>query len=312
MASPRLLLAFGVTLFCLTAGAEVTLTNATVSGEYSIGSGPNKIKLTLFANGTFTMNSSATLGDARDASGEWHLVGTRLGLWTKTGKKVFRWSMEAFPRGESVELVPEELLAAYAESPGNLGSCYRKYSDAQGTPPPVALGAASGLEKVVAARREALPAAKVTSPAKEKAKPTAPPAASGPHPLPSSAAPPSEDVVDITAMHSSRGRPVASIEPAGATNFYYKPAPPPGLDANSLGNAGLARLSIDTKGNVTMVKILRSTGQGRFDSEAADTLRRWRANPGAPREVDVSLTSVLSGKRAPVRLQTTSGTMTSG
>ncbi|MBA3832153.1 MAG: hypothetical protein H0X34_09725 [Chthoniobacterales bacterium] len=58
--------------------------------------------------------------------------------------------------------------------------------------------------------------------------------------------------------------------------------------------------------------ILQSTGQPRFDADAADIFRRWRVKPGPTREIKVPITSIMDGKRKPVRIPLTAGGITSG
>jgi TonB family protein len=96
------------------------------------------------------------------------------------------------------------------------------------------------------------------------------------------------------------------------TIFSYKPAPTRSIDARTLRDEGLARLYIDQQGRVTSVKLMRSSGQREYDVEAIDAFRRWRALPGPTREIDLPLTAVATGKKAPIRIHTATGTMTIG
>jgi hypothetical protein len=43
-----------------------------------------------------------------------------------------------------------------------------------------------------------------------------------------------------------------------------------------------------------------------------DAYRRWRAHPGPAREIDLPLTAVTTGKKGPVRIPLSTGTLTSG
>ena len=79
-----------------------------------------------------------------------------------------------------------------------------------------------------------------------------------------------------------------------------------------LHGPGLARLSIDERGNVIEVKILKSTGHRPSDAQAVDTFVRWKAKPGTRREIELPLVWAISGKRMPSRVPTSSGSMTSG
>jgi TonB family protein len=94
--------------------------------------------------------------------------------------------------------------------------------------------------------------------------------------------------------------------------FTYQPAPTRAVEARALRNDGMARLSINEQGMVTSVKILRSTGNPNFDTDAADAFRRWRAIRGPAREIDLPITSVTTGKKAPVRIPLAEGTLDVG
>src|SRR5437879_5774504 len=48
---------------------------------------------------------------------------------------------------------------------------------------------------------------------------------------------------------------------------------------------GVFRLSINSGGSVTAVKILQSTGQADIDDSFREAFMRWRAKPGSPAEV---------------------------
>jgi TonB family protein len=110
-----------------------------------------------------------------------------------------------------------------------------------------------------------------------------------------------------TAVAASRVLTVREIN-----IFSYKPAPTRMIDARTLRDEGLARLYIDQQGRVTSVKLMRSSGQREYDTEALDTFRRWRALPGPVRQIDLPLTAITTGKKAPVRLPTATGSMTIG
>ena len=90
------------------------------------------------------------------------------------------------------------------------------------------------------------------------------------------------------------------------------PAPAELPDMRRLSGPGLARVAFSDRGKVTDVKVVQSTGNRPFDADAVDTLRQWRIKAGAAREVELPLTTVMSGKRRPVLMQTSGGTMTSG
>ncbi|MFN2476371.1 MAG: TonB family protein [Chthoniobacterales bacterium] len=296
----------------LASAEELSLTRENVAGQYALGGGPNQVRLTLYSEGAFTMTSPASLGDGQQATGEWHVTESRVSLWSKKGKRVFRWGMEAFPHNGSFDLVPEELLTSYKESPSNIGTAYRKFAGVEAAP-------SRSMSSVVtnsAMNTAAAAPLQTTSP--RVSTPTtnlqvskgAPQAVPAKQIRPESAAP--SRAADIAAPQAVRSSEPSRSQPAVSTMFYYTPAPTEIPDSTGLSDAGLARLSIDTKGNVTAVKILRSTGKPRFDAEATDTLLRWRARPGPQRETDVPLTSVLSGTRGPVRIPTTSGSLSIG
>ena len=94
--------------------------------------------------------------------------------------------------------------------------------------------------------------------------------------------------------------------------FTYQPAPTRPIEVRGLRDEGLVRLSINERGAVTVVKIMRSTGNRNFDTDAAEAFRRWRAIPGPAREIDLPLTAVTTGKKAPVRIPLTEGTLDVG
>jgi TonB family protein len=96
------------------------------------------------------------------------------------------------------------------------------------------------------------------------------------------------------------------------TIFTYQPAPTRAIDLRALRNEGLARLSINQQGVVIAVKITRSTGNRDFDADALEAFRRWRTRPGPAREIDLPITAVTTGKKAPVRVPTTAGSLTIG
>ncbi len=304
--------AFAALALSLAAAEELSLTRENVAGQYCLGSGPSQVRLTLYSAGAFIMTSPASLGDGHEATGEWHVTESRVSLWSKKGKHVFRWGMEAFPHNGSFDLVPEELLTSYKESPSNIGTAYRRFAAAEAAPSKSVSSVVtnSAFTSATAAPLQTTPA-RITVPASNVQVSKGAPQVIPTKPIrPESAAP--SGAADPAAPLAVRRNDPGRSQQAVSTMFYYTPAPTEVLNSAGLSNAGLARLSIDTKGNVTAVKILRSTGQPRFDAEATDTLLRWRAHPGPQRETDVPLTSVLSGTRAPVRIPTTAGSLSIG
>jgi TonB family protein len=96
------------------------------------------------------------------------------------------------------------------------------------------------------------------------------------------------------------------------TIFTYQPAPTRPIDSRKLRDEGLVRVSINQQGVVTAVKITRSTGNRDFDTDAVEAFRRWRTRPGPAREIDLPITAVTTGKKAPVRIPLGTGNMTIG
>jgi TonB family protein len=94
--------------------------------------------------------------------------------------------------------------------------------------------------------------------------------------------------------------------------FTYQPAPTRPIEVRGLRDEGLARLYVNPQGVVTSIKIMRSSGNREFDTDAVDAYRRWRAHPGSAREIDLPLTAVTTGKKGPVRIPLSTGTLTSG
>ena len=74
--------------------------------------------------------------------------------------------------------------------------------------------------------------------------------------------------------------------------LVYAPAPsfPPGMSQRGISGAGRFRLTFDTKGNVTNVQVVTSTGNPYFDSAAIQTLRQWKSTPSQGWAVTVPVT----------------------
>jgi TonB family protein len=131
-------------------------------------------------------------------------------------------------------------------------------------------------------------------------------------------------IVSLVAAASLFGEPPSAKSPTkrasasrvltvrDITIFTYQPAPTRAFDARTLRDEGLARLYVDSRGRVTAVKLLRSSGHRDYDKEAIDAFARWRAIPGPAREIDLPLTSVTTGKKAPTRVPLTQGELTIG
>lgn len=190
--------------------------------------------------------------------------------------------------GDSFDLVPEELVDLYREAPSNRGTRYRRYAgtsiDDERISSRTSAPIATAPEKATP-----LPAARKEAPAKIAKVSVAPP----------------------------RERAAAPIQPRAssastAAVFIFQPGPTEEMNLRSLRGPGLARLTIDARGKVSAVTIIESTGQRRFDEDAADILHRWRVKPGPPHDIEVPLTDVMHGKRMPIRIPLSEGSMTSG
>jgi len=74
--------------------------------------------------------------------------------------------------------------------------------------------------------------------------------------------------------------------------LVYAPAPPfpPGMSQRGASGTGRFRLTFDTKGNVTNVQVVTSTGNPYFDSAAIQTLRQWKSSPSQGWTVTVPVT----------------------
>ncbi len=262
-----------------------------LAGQYAIDQDPNVTLLSLLPSGQFIMRSIKNLGDqtGRQVQGAWTLKSEEVTLRVSDPSHPFRWNLHAMAHGDFFDLVPEELVNLYREAPSNRGTRYRRFAGTSlddervlsRSSAPIAAAPAEKATPRTTARKE--PPAKITKvseapPRKQTAAPV--------QPRPSS----------------------ASTAPV----FIFQPGPTEEMNVGSLRGPGLARLSINARGKVSAVTIVESTGQRRFDSDAADILHRWRVKPGPPREIEVPLTDVMNGKRIPVRIPLTSGSMTSG
>jgi TonB family protein len=74
--------------------------------------------------------------------------------------------------------------------------------------------------------------------------------------------------------------------------LVYAPAPsfPPGMSRPGISGTGRFRLTFDSKGNVTNVQVVSSTGNPYFDSSAIQTLRQWKSSPSQGWAVTVPVT----------------------
>jgi TonB family protein len=83
-----------------------------------------------------------------------------------------------------------------------------------------------------------------------------------------------------------------SPRPTPKPRLVYAPAPsfPPGISQRGVSGEGRFRLTFDTKGNVTNVQMVKSTGNPYFDSAAVQTLRQWKSSPSQGWAVTVPVT----------------------
>lgn len=223
----------------------------------------------------------------------------------------FRWALQTVPRGDAFDLVPEETLETYRENPSDIGSSYRRISaySAPGPGPDESAGTTKipSPSGVTEARDKYGSGAPVETSPSGRSKPNRLPAD---HRL---------TTTNTPGMSRKESPPASAVTAAlprrtgtDTTVFVYRPAPTDLTDPRLPKDQGRAILSINGKGAVTAVKIVQSTGNRQFDADAVDTLRRWRAKPGPAQEVELPLTSVMSGKRIPKRVPTSAGSMTSG
>ncbi len=86
--------------------------------------------------------------------------------------------------------------------------------------------------------------------------------------------------------------PSPSPHPTPKPRLVYAPAPsfPPGISQRGISGEGRFRLTFDTKGNVTNVQMVKSTGNPYFDSAAVQTLRQWKSSPSQGWAVTVPVT----------------------
>lgn len=272
-------------------GEDPALSMPALAGQYAIGEDPNVTLLSLLPSGRFIMRSIKNLGEqtGQQVQGVWTLKSAQVSLRVSDPRHPFRWNYQAMAYGDSFDLVPDELVDFYREEPSNRGSRYRRY-------------AATSIEDERVLSRISVPIA--TAPVQK------------PSPRPPARIEPQAKIANVSEA-PPRERTAAPVQPrASSANtapvFIYQPGPTEEMNLRSLRGPGLARLSGDARGHVSAVTIIESTGERRFDAEAADILHRWRVKPGPPREIEVLLTDVMNGKRAPVRVPLVGGSMTSG
>lgn len=268
-------------------GEDPALSVPALAGQYATDEEPNLTLLSLLPSGRFIMRSIKNLGDqaGRQVQGVWTLKSAQVTLRVSDPSHSFRWNLHAMAHGDSFDLVPEELVDLYREAPSNRGTRYRRFA-----------GTSLDDERILS--RSSAPIAAATA---EKATARKEPPAK----------------IAMISQAPPRKQTAAPVRPrpfsaSTAPVFIFQPRPTEEMNVGSLRGPGLARLSIDARGKVIAVTIVESTGQRRFDADAADILHRWRVKPGPPREIEVPLTDVMNGKRMPVRVPLNSGSMTSG
>ncbi len=76
------------------------------------------------------------------------------------------------------------------------------------------------------------------------------------------------------------------------TMFVSREVPyyPVALRQRAITGSGVFRLYLDEQGKVTKIGVMESTGSKELDASALKALVRWRARPGAKREVDQPVT----------------------
>jgi TonB family protein len=279
------------------------LRTAGIAGEYVIGGGPSRSDLKLGANGQFVMSSRSNLGTETEVSGEWSIQGQTLVLRRMKTGRAFYWILEVFERDGGYDLVPEETLQIYSASPSNIGTRYRRI--AERTRNLAAANATNATQNRKSTAAAATPKVAIAlspspsvslSPRRSRAADTE----SSQLLWASSSATPANSPRQPPAAQSPSVGSAPPAAPLERAKFVYMPAPAGRSDPSLAVQPGLARMSLDARGNVTAVKILHSTGSRRFDAEAVETLSRWRAKPGEPRDVELPLTYVTTGKRAPI------------
>ncbi len=79
------------------------------------------------------------------------------------------------------------------------------------------------------------------------------------------------------------------VRPQRDSYFSYAPSPEYPLPALRSKRNGVAyvRMSFDKEGNVAKVVLLASNGHRDIDGEVLRTVKKWKARPSAPREIDM-------------------------
>jgi TonB family protein len=77
---------------------------------------------------------------------------------------------------------------------------------------------------------------------------------------------------------------------------YPKPDYPAVLQQVRYTGSGIFRIYFDARGEVTGIRILKSTGHRELDIETLKGLGRWRAKPGHKWELDMPVTFIMGGR----------------
>ena len=100
----------------------------------------------------------------------------------------------------------------------------------------------------------------------------------------------------VTADAQARWPQVAGATPTPHATpkprLLYAPAPsfPPGQSLPGQSGTGRFRLTFDSQGNVTDIRIVTSTGNPYFDQSAIKTLRQWKSAPSQGWQATVPVT----------------------
>jgi TonB family protein len=77
---------------------------------------------------------------------------------------------------------------------------------------------------------------------------------------------------------------------------YPKPDYPAVLREVRYTGSGIFRIYFDVRGQVTGIRVLKSTGHRELDIETLKGLGRWRARPGHKWELDMPVTFIMGGR----------------
>jgi TonB family protein len=97
---------------------------------------------------------------------------------------------------------------------------------------------------------------------------------------------------DTEARWAEVARATATPHATPKPRLLYAPAPsfPPGQSLPGQSGTGRFRLTFDSQGNVTDIRIVTSTGNPYFDQAAIKTLRQWKSAPSQGWQATVPVT----------------------